>query len=157
MIWFFMEMESDNLFRYNMKISVCEMNNIKSKQMLKMCQLTKRQVAKHAFKWKSKASATILFSLKISLFRLCLIFWCDYHWQDCILVWQSPSYSRQNLCPVSLMNRGTQVFRYPKVSTPHKNVHTESVHRSPSSLMCSWCCLLIPNIWGKHVLTRKSG
>ena len=45
-----MEMGSDNLFRYNMKVSVCEMNNIKSKQMLKMCQLTKQQVPKHAFK-----------------------------------------------------------------------------------------------------------
>lgn len=30
----------------------------------------------------------------------------------------------------------TQVFRYLKVSTLHKNIHTESAQRSPSSLMC---------------------
>lgn len=39
-----------------------------------------------------------------------------------------------------------QVFRYPKVSTPHKNIQTESAERSPSSLMCCCCCWLILNV-----------
>lgn len=72
MIQFFMEMGSDNLFRYNMKVSVCEMNNIKSKQMLKMCQLTKR--SKALIQVKIKGFGTNFFPLKINPFRQCRIF-----------------------------------------------------------------------------------
>lgn len=34
---FFMEMGYGNLFIYNMKVSVCELNSIKSKQMVRIC------------------------------------------------------------------------------------------------------------------------
>lgn len=43
----------------------------------------------------------------------------------------------------------TQVFRYHKVSTLHKNMHIKSDQRFPSSLTC--CCWLVLEVWANHV------
>lgn len=125
MMQFFMEMGSDNLFRYNMKVSVCETNSIESKQMLKMCLLTKWQVPKHSFKRKSKASATISFPLKISPFGQCLIFLV------LVAISEAVFYGDRDAPPLGKTENpgnepGTQGFRYPKASALSRNTRTES-------------------------------